>query len=403
MKSRVRVKTMIGFLACFYLPAVFGQPGEAPPVAGGPPSEEPASTGYSADKVGEATFEIDPDTGKLIVIADDETNAYIQQIIDSLDKPVPQVLIKVLFLEVTHGNDLDLGLEASLRYGGKTVGIDTDGDGRPDEDVVQFEDTLETIFGVAAAADGAFWRVLREDFDMTIHALAQVGKLEVLSRPSILARNNEQAVITLGQEVPFITNSRVTQDGQIINTVTYEDVGIILDVTPHITSDGLVEMVVAPEISTISGETVTVTEGISAPIIAKRAAQTTVVVPDGMTVVIGGLMEDNETELVRKVPLVGDLPWIGTLFRRTIKSKTKTELIIFLTPHVVMRTANLEPLSASESRNARLVPKAFTEPELDQHLEAYEKLTVVPLPPAPKPGLWEQTRDFLDYGKYLLK
>ncbi|KPL10963.1 hypothetical protein AMJ85_05055 [candidate division BRC1 bacterium SM23_51] len=366
-------KILIGLAIGTCLVAATGLPAQPPSM------ERPAGGGYGAGAVGEATFQIDPETGSLIVIADEETDQQIQQVIKQLDRPVPQVLIKVLFLEVTHGDDLDLGVEASFRYGGRTREVET-GEVDPNtgepltEEVLQFQDTLETLFGLSAANEGAFWHIVKEDFDMTVHALAKVAKLEVLSRPSILARNNETAIITLGQEVPFIRNSRVTQDGQIINTIEYEDIGIILEVTPHISTNGVVEMTVAPEISTLSGETVPVSEGIEAPVIAKRAAETSCVVPDGMTVVIGGLMEDNETEAVRKVPILGDIPWLGTAFRRTIKSKTKTELLIFLTPHVVQRTSGLEPLSIAESQKADLAGVAFTQDELDKHLEGQEKL-----------------------------
>lgn len=368
--QNAKSKILVGLVIGVWLLGTTAMAAEAPS------TEPPLPGGYGAGTVGEASIHIDPETGQLIVISDDETNEHIRKVLESLDKPVPQVLIKVLFLEVTHADDLELGVEASLRYGGRTVGVDNDGDGITDEEVTQFQDTLETIFGLTAESQGGFWRILKEDFDATIYALAQVGKLEVLSRPSILARNNEPAIITLGHRVPFITNSRVTQDGQIINTVTYEDVGIILEVTPHITSEKLVEMLVAPEISTLSGETVTVSAGVEVPIIAQRAAETSVVVPDGMTVVIGGLMEDNETENVHKLPILGDIPWLGTLFRRTIKTKSKTELLIFLTPHVVERTSTLEALSIAESRKATIAPMAFATDELDKTLDGHEKLIV---------------------------
>ena len=104
------------------------------------------------------------------------------------------------------------------------------------------------------------------------------GKLDVLSRPYVLASDNQLASITVGQEVPFVTNSRTTDTGQTINTIQYGDVGIILDVLPHINRDGLVIMDVAPEISALTNSTVPVSEGINAPIIAKRSAQSRVAI-----------------------------------------------------------------------------------------------------------------------------
>ena len=146
----------------------------------------------------------------------------------------------------------------------------------------------------------------------------------MLSRPSIMARNNQEAVIVVGSEVPFITNSRITDDGQTINTIQYDNVGIILRVTPFITSDGTVEMIVAPEISTLTDQTVPISNNASAPVIAKRSAETVVVTPHGQTVVIGGLMETQRTETVQKIPILGDIPFLGIPFRRTIKARSKT-------------------------------------------------------------------------------
>src|SRR5690606_28353238 len=134
------------------------------------------------------------------------------------------------------------------------------------------------------------------------------GRLEVLSRPSILTRNNQEAIITVGSEVPFVTDTRITESGQQINTIVYEDIGIILRVTPFITRDGLVEMILAPEISTLTDETVPISDTLRSPVFAKRSADTVVVTPNGQTVVIGGLMEDNKTEVTSKIPLLGDIP-----------------------------------------------------------------------------------------------
>ena len=175
--------------------------------------------------------------------------------------------------------------------------------------------------------------MLTDDWSATLRALSTRGKVEVLSRPSIMARNNQEAVIVVGSEVPFITNSRTDALGNLTNTITYDNVGIILRVTPFITSEGTVEMIVAPEISSLTAQTVPISSTVSAPVIAKRSAETVVVTPNGQTVVIGGLMETQRIENIRKIPLLGDIPGLGAAFRRTIKSDVKKELMIFLTPH----------------------------------------------------------------------
>ncbi|HOE66484.1 MAG TPA: hypothetical protein PLO62_08145 [Candidatus Hydrogenedentes bacterium] len=317
-----------------------------------------ASQSQKAGLRGDALIQYDENTGSLIIVTDEETNAEIAKVVESLDKPVPQVLIKVLFLEVTHNNDLDLGLD----------GLITEERRRPFSTQVN-SDTVQTLFGVAGETSGGFYRIIRDDVNVTLRALAQVSKLEVLSRPSILTRNNKSAVITVGQEVPFITNSRITQDGQTLNTVQYRDIGIILQVTPHISEDGLVAMDVTPEISALTGQTVPISENVNAPVFAKRSATTSVVVPDGSTVVIGGLMEDNSTKNDKKVPLLGDIPVLGTAFSRKIKSKSKTELLIFLTPRVVQGASDLTNMTTTEKGKGVLSPKAFPEEQLDRFLD----------------------------------
>lgn len=339
-------------------PAVFAQEGGPGPAGPPPMSAAPqiamaqqaspdSSAGLSLQETigttvaGDTIVQYDAETNSIIIITDEETNKQIGRVIETLDKPVPQVLIKVLFLEVTRTKDLDLGVEASL--------VHQDAQGGD-------QHTVLSDFGVAGASRGGFYKIMDQNFQATLRALATTGNLEVLSRPSVLARNNETANITIGQEVPFITNSRVTDNGQTINTIQYQDIGIILEVTPHITSERLVEMEVTPEISTLTAETVPISDTVDARVIAKRSATTRVVVADGKTVVIGGLMEDNDTESVSKIPLLGDIPVLGALFRRTIKGKSKTELLIFLTPYVVDTANDLDILTRSERDNTEMKP-----------------------------------------------
>ncbi len=307
-------------------------------------------------QLGEAQVEVDPETGALIIITDDETNERIQRVIESLDEPVHQVLIKVLFLEVTHNNDLDIGAEFTLTK-----------EHTDDSGTVDMQKIYSSIFGVASLTDGAKFALLKDDLELTVRALAEVGKLEVLSRPSIMVKNNEEATITVGNEVPRITNSRVTDDGQTINTVEYEDIGIILDATPRISPDGRrVEMTLAPEISTMSGDTVKISDTIDAPVYAKRSAETCVVVPSGKTVVIGGLMDNQETETTDKVPLLGDIWLIGSLFKRTVKSKAKTELLIFVTPQVVATDEDMQTITDHEYSSTDVTRRSIQQKELDR-------------------------------------
>jgi len=262
----------------------------------------------------------------------------------------------VLIAEVTRGKSLDLGVEFSamnLRSSGRGTELSTD-------------------FGIADETGGLIISVLEADVTAALRALEEVGKLDVLSRPYILTSDNQAASITVGQRVPFIGQTRTTETGQTINTITYEDIGIIMNVTPHINPDGLVIMDINPEISTITDSTVPISETVNAPIYNTRSAQSRVAILDGQTIVIGGLVQDQKTESVSKVPLLGDIPVLGHLFRRTKEEKSKTELLIFLTPHVAREPAALQALSDNERARSKGLSNAVAPRAFDEHMEGMQ-------------------------------
>ena len=327
---------------------------------------------YSNGTVGEAIVTSDPETRRLIVITDEETSQYVGQVVTNLDQPRPQVLINVVFLEATYNNNYDVGIESSYgnqwdntKFGGTNLfSLIRPSSSNSFSGLAQ-EGALNS-FGVPGAG---IYQIAGNDFQVTLRAIAANGKLEVLSRPTILARNNQQAYILVGQQIPIVQNVQFNSVGNPINTVTYQDVGIILRVTPFITSEGYVEMIVSPEISALSSQSITISEGVSVPIINKRAADTVVVTPNGQSVVIGGLMENNKGETISKVPFLGDIPGLGHLFRRTQKNGTKTELLIFLTPHIVRNPMQLAGVSEKEANRPEHAPAAFSEEELNRFLD----------------------------------
>jgi type II secretion system protein D len=324
--------------------------------------------------IGDVYFTIDPDTHNVVVIGDEETLKNVGSVITNLDRPQPQVLIKVVFLEVTHADGLDLGFEGGVNknISGGISGSGVNGFGLSglSSATTNFNSYGIPFQSFAPTATGAgIYQVLGSDFQATLRAIATAGKTEVLSRPSVLARNNQPATIIVGQKVPLITSVRYDTLGNAINSVTYQDVGIILKVTPFIGSDGLVQMIVSPEISSIS-QTVSqpITTGVSAPAIDDKSADTVVVTPNGQTVIIGGLMEDSKATSESKVPLLGDIPWVGNLFKHKIKSNAKQELIIFLTPYVINAPDGLAEVSAHE-RQTMIPAKSISEEELDRFLD----------------------------------
>jgi len=307
----------------------------------------------SSDTLSEETyFEADPNTNSLLCMTSSKNYDKIKPIIAELDKPVGQVLIKVLFAELTHSNDMDWGVEFSMLNLNKHGGVQsTQVFGQP---LTLTTPSVGPDLGPGVLApEGLSIRALQGDLDITLHALQETGKLNVLSRPYVLTRNNRLATITVADEVPIPTGS-TTVAGQTQTTFDYRnDIGIVLDVTPSINDDGLVNMIVSPKITTQKGK-VQVSENLEAMEFSTRSASTRVAVKDGQTIVIGGLIQDQTSEAVRKVPLLGDIPIVGLLFRRTMVAKAKTELLIFLTPFVAKEPGDLTRISDTEERRSSL-------------------------------------------------
>jgi general secretion pathway protein D len=311
--------------------------------------------------MGDATITSDVDTRTLMIVTDATTNENIKVILAALDKPKPQVLINVVFLQVTHDNSFDLGAEATYKG---PVSIKTNPDG-----------VATTNFGIASQQKtdlsfyGAFYQLIGRDVNATIHAMSGVTKTEILSRPSVLTRSNQQATILVGQKVPILTGTtQNTNSNSITSTVTYQNVGIILSVTPFITNEGLVEMIVSPQISSLSPNAVQLAGGGSSPVIDTRQADTVVVTPSDHTIVIGGLISTQKSNTDSKVPLLGDIPILGYAFKRQKKEDVKTELLIFLTPHVVARPEDLASLSESERAKLNFAPTTFEQADLSRFL-----------------------------------
>lgn len=330
-------------------------------------SSRSSSTTYpSSTDIGQARITYDPETRSIIVVADEDTASHITNVVRQLDRPAPQVLIKCVFLEVTYNKGSDVGVTAAYTHNLR---------GGPSPITGTASEAFNGLSGITSGA--GLYTILADDFAVQLRAIAEAGKLEVLSRPSILARNNQQATITIGQQVPLISNVRYDTFGNQINGINYQNVGIILQVTPFITSDNMVEMVVAPQISSLADSSVNISSGttnannaaVSAPIINIRSADTVVVTPNNQTVVIGGLMSNRKTDQTSKIPLLGDIPWVGAAFRRKVTSNEKTELLIFLTPTIVRDPRELAAASNIERSRMQSATNAFSPQELDRYLD----------------------------------
>jgi hypothetical protein len=194
-----------------------------------------------------------------------------------------------------------------------------------------------------------------ESVSVLVRALAENHRLEVLQRPQIMTLDNQPAFIQVGSRVPTI-NSVSTSTTGITNSVTQQNVGLILGVTPRISPDGLVVMQIDAEKSALEPEATGIPifasvggQVIRAPIVDTTVAQTTVSAMSEQTVVLGGLIATTKNEFHRKVPLLGDVPLLGRLFRYDGTSNSRTELLIIMTPHIVRNEADAEAIKRAEA------------------------------------------------------
>jgi len=352
--------------------------------------------------VGTANITVDPVTHNLIIVADADTMEQIRKVVASLDAPTRQVLIKVAFVEVDDNKALDLGVQGNytgfsknfsqvtgymtnytLINGGSSTAAIVPSSYTPVVQSYNLNNNFnlpQTLTG--SAGNGGMYQIMGNDFTATLQAIATAGKVQLLSRPSILARDGQMAEIVSGQSVYLpssVSLTAVSGTGTTVPTIngTYQNVGIQLDVTPFIGANSMVQMILQPQITSIDTSTPgqviqggsLISSAVFAPNLNKRSANTVVVTPDGQPVVIGGLISNDKSTSESKIPLLGDIPVLGNLFKFSNHSNQKNELLIFLTPHIVDMPSQLAAMSAHETAQAPLLTNSIPEQELDRFLD----------------------------------
>jgi general secretion pathway protein D len=193
-----------------------------------------------------------------------------------------------------------------------------------------------------------------------IDAIKGNDKVKILANPSLGAQNNVEAEVSVVDNIP-ITEATITGSGSdrdVIQNITRMDVGVKLTMTPHIIPDGIVQLELEPSIEAVTDK------GISsdyAPTISKRRVKTTVMVEDGKTIVIAGLMRNDTAEVKKKIPLLGDIPLLGWLFRWNSTEEKKTNILIFVTPTVISDTAGADALRTDLEKRTGLSSQTITE------------------------------------------
>ncbi len=330
------------------LRSLVGSPGGAP--AGGAGGQGGAATVALTSPTG-VNIQADEALNALVIRADPSDMGEIMDIVRGLDVRRTQVLIEAAIVEISLDNSLNVGVDfAAIDRDGTTPIISTalspalativkalqgstDASGNPIPPIaVAGAVTTPTLAAVKLDANGF-------SFAAVLQAIATSSNANLLSTPSILTLDNEEAKILVGQEVPFRTGSYTTSATGADNpftTIQRKDVGLTLTVTPHIHDGKAVRLEVAQEVSNlVLASLATSTNSLSDVVTNKRTINTTVLADDRQTIVLGGLIEDDITDTKRKVPLLGDIPLIGKLFQNIQKEHTKRNLLVFLRPTVL--------------------------------------------------------------------
>ncbi len=312
------------------------------------------------------TVEADEDSNALIVRADSEKFAELQAVVAQLDKRRAQVFVETIIAEVSLSQSADLGVSwQSAGSEGATDRTVTINSTFPTTSTAETTGGFEIGFlnGLTSIIDAATGeRLVVPSMRAVLTALRSDSNANIISTPNLLTLDNETASITVGQNVPFVTGdistgaSNTNSDGdgnttstpQTIRTIEREDVGVKLEITPQINEGDTIQLEVNQEISNVlEGQGL----GASDIITNKRAIEAMVQVDDGQIIVLGGLISDDVTDGVSYVPVLGEIPVIGNLFKKKTKSATKTNLMVFLRPKIVRTPEDLADLTESRYRH----------------------------------------------------
>ncbi|KQT69881.1 hypothetical protein ASG62_01900 [Aureimonas sp. Leaf427] len=282
--------------------------------------------------------------GRMKVVADEPNNALIivatkaqydklLPILTSSDRMANQVLIEAVIAEVTLNDELKFGLRWFFENG---------------ESGVKHRSLLSDAANgaVAAAVPGFSYFFSDVNFQVVLNALASVTNVKVISSPTLTVLDNRTARLQIGDQVPVVTqtatSTTATINAPIVNQVEMKDTGVILSVTPRVNSNGHVLLNIEQEVSDVVRTT---TSGIDSPTIRQRKVSTTVVVDDGQSIALGGLVQETKDKGTDQVPVLGDLPVVGAAFRNRKDVKRRTELVIFIRPRVMRNGSEAESVT----------------------------------------------------------
>jgi len=294
----------------------------------------------------------DDANNSLIIVATPDDYKRISRVLETLDIASNQVLIEATIAEVSLNDSLEFGLRWYFQKQQSAATFTTDASG-----------AISSVF------PGFSYALKAANAQVTLNALNKITDVNVISSPSLVVRDNKTAVLQVGDQVPIATQSAVSTltTGSIVNSVNYKDTGVILSVTPRVNQNGRVLLDIEQEVSSVSQTT---SSSIDSPTIQQRRVKTTVVVNDSETLALGGLIQDNKTVIKNQVPVAGDIPLVGNLFKEKNNIITKTELIILITPRVIRDALEAQEVTNEYRRKIDiLIPKVRVKRGISQALQ----------------------------------
>ena len=348
---------------------VANEPGLAPPAlaaeslegeAGGGVVTGSVSQAVPDDRDGGISFVTDEGNNAIVVSATPGEWRRIRQVLSEVDVMPPQVLIEATIAEVTLTDDLKFGLRWFFEKGGNEF---------------RLTDTLAgaALGPIAPQFAGFSYFLNTTNAKVALNALADITNVNIVSSPSLMVLNNKKAVLQIGDQVPIATQQAVASDqvlAPIVNAISFRETGVLLSIIPRVADDGRILLDIEQEVSDAKETT---TSDINSPTIAQRRIKTTVTVGNGGSVVLAGLMQDRATRKRQQVPLAGDIPLVGNLFKNKDDEIARTELMIAITPHIVNDERQTGAIAAEfrDRLNFNTRPQRETLPD---HREQFDRL-----------------------------
>jgi general secretion pathway protein D len=303
------------------------------------------------------TITPDKATNSLVITASVEDFETLDQVIEKLDIRRKQVFVEALIMEVTTDKAKQFGIEWRTTSNFTQPGVQGIGGTNFGNINNVAQNPLNSPLGLAVGVVDGIISFGGKDFlniGALLHALESEQGINVLSTPNIMTTDNEEAEIIVARNVPFQTSQSQTTGGNTVSTFDRKNIGITLKIKPQISESDDVRLAVYQEISSV----LPVEEQMAKDIMTfTRSIKTTVLVRDAQNIVIGGLISDDMRDTEIKVPILGDLPILGWLFKSMKKQKTKTNLLVFITPHIITRAEDMDKITSAKSQKISMAPE----------------------------------------------